>query len=112
MLTINDLREFGADVDEGLSRCMNNEAFYLKLVKMALEDGGYEKLKDALESGNLDAAFECAHALKGMLGNLSLTPLYTPASELTELLRARKEADYSAYLETILTQREKLAALL
>ena len=32
MLTIDALKEYGANVDEGLGRCMGNEALYLKLV--------------------------------------------------------------------------------
>ena len=47
MLTIEKLREFGANVDEGMSRCMNNETFYLHLVNMALQDGGFERLRQA-----------------------------------------------------------------
>ena len=31
MLTIEKLQNYGADVDEGLNRCMKNEAFYLRL---------------------------------------------------------------------------------
>lgn len=112
MLTIGDLRDFGADVDQGLSRCMNNEAFYLRLVPMAVNDAGFEKLAAAVESGDLDAAFEAAHALKGVLGNLSLTPLYEPVSEMTELLRARREADYAGLLAPILEKRALLQAML
>ena len=37
MLTIDYLREFGADVQDGLNRCMNEEDFYLELVNLALE---------------------------------------------------------------------------
>ena len=44
MLTIDALKAFGADVDEGLQRCMNNEAFYLRMVGMALADGGFAEL--------------------------------------------------------------------
>ena len=47
MLTIDSLRRFGANTQEGLSRCMNNEAFYLRLVNMALDDAGFEKLSSA-----------------------------------------------------------------
>ena len=32
MLTIDSLRRFGANTEEGLSRCMDNEDFYLRLV--------------------------------------------------------------------------------
>ena len=112
MLTIDGLRDFGADVDQGLQRCMNNEAFYLRLVPMAANDAGFEKLGAAVAGGDLTAAFEAAHALKGVLGNLALTPLYEPVSEMTELLRARQEADYAALLSAIMEKRALLQAML
>ena len=45
-----------------------------------------------------------------MLGNLALTPVAKPASELTEMLRTEMgtETNSQALLEEILTQREKL----
>ncbi len=113
MLTIEDLRRLGAKTEEGLGRCMNNEAFYLRLVKMALGDASFDKLAAAIENGDRKAAFEAAHALKGSLGNLALTPIYQPVAELTELLRGEEgpEADYGAYLAKILEQRDAMAAL-
>ena len=63
-MTIEELKAYGADTDAGLQRCMNNESFYLRLVKMIPGDDNFRKLKEALEGGNLDAAFEAAHALK------------------------------------------------
>ncbi|MBR1673228.1 MAG: Hpt domain-containing protein [Fretibacterium sp.] len=76
MLTVDALRTFGAKVDEGLARCMNNDAFYLRLVKMAVEDdASFDRLAQAVEAGDRHAAFEAAHDLKGVLGNLSLTPI-------------------------------------
>ena len=111
MITIDGLKEFGANVDEGLARCVNNEAFYLKLVNMAYKDDGFDKLKNAVGANDLDTAFEAAHSLKGILGNLSLTPVYEPVAEVTELLRSRQEIDYSPYIDRILEQRDRLAAL-
>lgn len=111
MLTIEALRDFGANTDEGLVRCMNMEAFYLKLVRMAVEDEGFGKLRDALNAGDLAAAFEAAHALKGVLGNLALKPLYDTVSEMTELLRARADVDYGPYLERLLSLHAQLKAL-
>ena len=112
MLTVDSLKQYGADTEDGLKRCMNNEALYLRLVGMAIDDQGCEKLGEALAAGDLKAAFEAAHALKGVLGNLSLTPLYTPVSELTELLRHPAEgADYDALYGAVKEQREKLKAL-
>ncbi len=111
MITIEKLRQFGADTAQGLGRCMNNEAFYLRLVNMGLDDAGFEKLENALNNGDRKAAFEAAHALKGVLGNLSLTPLYDTVSEMTELLRADKDADYPALLGEVLKKRGELKAL-
>ncbi len=111
MLTIDALKELGVNTQEGLARCMNNEMFYLRLVGMGLKDGGFEKLDAAISAGDLDAAFEAAHALKGVLGNLALTPLYGPVSEMTELLRTKTQTDYVPFLEKIKSERAKLLAL-
>ena len=111
MLTVENLKAYGANVEEGLGRCMKNEAFYLRLVNMAAEDAGFDRLREAVERNDTKAGFEAAHALKGMLGNLALTPLAEPASELCELYRGGAEADGSALWEVIREQREKLLAL-
>ncbi len=80
MLTVEQLRNYGANVDEALKRCMNNEGFYLRLVKKAMQDPYCDQLKEAIEAKDFDRAFELAHALKGVAGNLSLTPLYKSRS--------------------------------
>ena len=98
MLTIDNLKEFGANTEEGLARCLNNEGFYLNLVKSVQNDTNIAVLKDAIAANDLDTAFEAAHALKGVLGNLSLTPVLEPCAEITELLRARADADYAPLL--------------
>ena len=111
MLTIETLRSFGANVDEGLTRCMGNEAFYLRMVRLAMADANYEALSAAVERNDLDAAFEAAHALKGVTANLALAPICDPVSELTELLRARTPGDYTAQTAAILALRDELRAL-
>lgn len=111
MLTIDKLREYGADVDEGLARCMGMEDFYIGLVEKALSDNRLLLLEQQIGEGDLDAAFETVHALKGMYANLSLVPLTKPVSELTELLRSRTETDYSSLITEAKYQFEKLCSL-
>ena len=111
MITIDKLQQFGADTREGLGRCMNNEAFYLRLVNMGLTDKNFAGLEEAVRQGDRKAAFEAAHALKGVMGNLALTPLYESISEITELLRAEKDADYPALTDEIMKKRGDLLAL-
>ncbi len=111
MLTIDALKELGADTEDGLRRCMNNETFYLRLVGMAIRDGGYAQLRAAVEDGNLREGFERAHALKGMLSNVSLSNLLAPVAEMTELLRAGEQADYAPLLDKMDEELGKLLAL-
>ena len=111
MLTIDALREYGADVKEGLGRCLNNEAFYLRMVGMAVKDEKIDALAAALDKNDLDQAFELAHALKGMYANLALTPLTAPLSEITELLRARTVMDYTPLLNEIAARKQQLDEL-
>ena len=108
MLTIEKLKEFGVDTKEGLTRCMNMENFYFKMIKMGLSDGHFESLQKSLEAGNIDEAFEAAHALKGVIGNLALSPIYDPLAEMTEMLRAKKSADYVTMYKPIKEMRDKL----
>lgn len=111
MITIDNLAELGADVEDGVARCMGKEDFYLKLVNMVVADDGYERLKAALEAHDLDEAFERAHALKGTIANVSLTPLLEPISAMTEQLRNRNDIDYSDLLEKMFEELDKLRAL-
>lgn len=111
MLTIDGLKEFGADVKEGLGRCFDQEEFYLTLVGMVLEEKNFDNLQQAIKDNDLDKAFEAAHALKGVLGNLSLTPILRPVEEITELLRSRTVMDYAPLLTEILEQKKILAEM-
>ena len=111
MITLEQLRAWGADTDEALPRCLNNEAFYLRLVGKAVAEPSFDRLREAVEAGDLDKAFEQAHALKGVTGNLALTPIDRPVREMTELLRGRTEMDYRPLLSEIMDRRAELLAL-
>ena len=111
MLTVDALRKFGADIDEGVTRCMGKEDFYLMLVSKAVDDKRLTALEAQLREKDFAAAFETAHALKGMYANLSLDPLTKPVSEMTELLRNGTDTDYTMLLEEAKSQFEKLCSL-
>ncbi len=110
MLTMEKLTEFGIDPAEGLKRCMNKEEFFFKMIKMSLSNAYFDSLGGLIEAGDLDEAFEQAHALKGVLGNIAIAPLYEPMAAMTELLRAKKEADYAALYRPIKELRDRLLA--
>ena len=108
MLSIEGLKEYGADVKTGLERCMGSEDFYLRMVGMMRDDQSFSVLEEALSVNDLQKAFEAAHALKGVCGNLALTPLFEPLNEVTELLRARTEMDYTEYRKRITEAKDTL----
>ena len=57
MLTIDKLRDFGANVEEGLQRCVNNEMLYLRLVDKAIHDPSFDTLREVSEKGDLESPY-------------------------------------------------------
>ena len=112
-MTLDALRAYGANTAEGVARCMNNEQFYLRMVAMALADKNFDALTAAMDAVDGTAAFEAAHALKGSIGNVSLSPIYRPLCELTDLLRGKSMPPEGgrALLEQIVSEREKALRL-
>ena len=51
MITLDALKQYGANTAEGLARCLKNETFYLRMVGMALADKNFDKLKEAMDAG-------------------------------------------------------------
>ena len=100
-MTIEQLRAFGCNVDEGIARCVNNEGFYLMLVNKFLSTTDLNNLEKALKENDLETAFKEAHSLKGVCGNLSLTPLFNVLVEMVEPLRAKVEMDYMPLFEKL-----------
>ena len=111
MLTLEKMRDLGIDPTDGLTRCMNNEVFFFKMISMAVANDYFDTLGPALEKNDLESAFEAAHALKGVIGNLALKPIYEPLAEMTEMLRAKKEADYLSMYRPIKEMRDQLLAM-
>ena len=111
-MKMDDLREFGANVDEGLERCMGMEDFYFEMIELGISDERFEQLGKDLEANNLDDAFETVHALKGVIGNLALTPLYETICEVTEHLRSREEIDYKPLYDKLIEQRNQVKELM
>ena len=112
MLTIESLKDYGADVEKGLSRCANNEALYLRLVGLCVKELSSDALGEALKAGDLGKAFDVVHKLKGGVNNLALTPVSVPICELAERLRDQTHGDYGSLYNEIVKETAVLSALL
>ena len=110
-MTVQELYE-AMEGDYGAAlKVMMMEPLVGRMIVKLPQDPSFEKLMQAGETLDAKGIFEAAHALKGVLSNLSLTPICEPVEEITELLRNRTEMDYSELLQTILEQKAALDAL-
>lgn len=77
----------GINVEEAMQRFMNNEQLWTKFLKKFKSDTSYENLVKTIEAKEWGKAFEAAHTLKGITGNLALSRLHTLVSTQTDYLR-------------------------
>ena len=110
-MTVEQLKALGCNTSEGLQRCMNNESFYLMLVNKFIATTDLSKLEDALNNGDLDTAFKEAHSIKGVCGNLSLTPMFNVLVEMVEPLRTKVVMDYSPLFNELKRLFDELKSL-
>lgn len=104
--------EYGANYEVTMNRFLHNEAMYLRLLNKLPADPNLQRLEKALDRADLPDAFEAAHTLKGVAGNLGLTPLFDAASAIVEPLRAGKVLDYTELFQAIRQEFGRVEALL
>lgn len=83
------LEDGGINVDEAMRRFMNNEKLLMRFLQKFKEDMSYENLIKAMEEKDCEKAFEAAHTLKGVAGNLAMTKFYAMTGEQTDYLRGK-----------------------
>ncbi len=99
---INELEALGVNTQEALRRFSGNSALYVKMLGKLTAAANDLEVMPCLDKEDYEAAVSNAHTLKGVTGNLSLTPLYNAYTEITNLLREQKYDDARAALEKIL----------
>ena len=92
------LAEAGIQVKEGIERFSGNRMLYQKYLYQFPEENYNEKLRKAIEKESPEA-FEIAHILKGVSGNLSLNRLFEAIVPLVEALR--REPDFEKARELL-----------
>lgn len=96
---LQELEEMGANTGEAMKRFMNNAALYEKMLKKLPKSMNGKSVMEAIEAGNVDSAIEIAHTMKGVLGNLSITPLYESYTKIVALLRQGEQEEAKKILE-------------
>lgn len=110
MSMITELKGLGADTDQAVSRFLNNEALYQKMLKKLPNSMKGAQVMEEIEHGNIDSAIEIAHTMKGILGNLSITPLYEYYTKIVALLREGNVDEAKSILVESLPVEEQVVA--
>lgn len=75
------------DVDAGLARVRGNKMIYGKMLGLFLNSPEFAAFEECMAAGDWAKGVEVIHGIKGMTGNLSLTPLFELSSALNEQLK-------------------------
>lgn len=105
---MKELTELGVDTGEAMDRFMGNSVLYEKMLKKfpkAVEDSpvlAYARSED------YETAASNAHALKGVTGNLSLTPLYDRYTKIVDMYRESNFEQANALLDETVEIQQKI----
>ena len=86
-MNIMELKNAGVDYESGLKRFSNKAELYEKYLVKFFSDTSFLALGNYISEKNYTEAFKCAHTLKGLSGNLSITSLYEHICVMVEALR-------------------------
>lgn len=107
MAMIEELQALGADTADALARFMGNRALYEKMLKKLPKVVDDTPVLEHAQSGDYENATSNAHSLKGVTGNLSLTPLYTNYTKIVDLYRGGESEQATKLLEETIPIQQK-----
>ncbi len=108
MSQIEELKNLGVNVGDAMQRFMGNEKLFLKMIAKLPRSVREIDLKPDFDAGNSEQVTRDAHTIKGVMGNLSVEPLYKAYTEIVNLLRAGKPEEARSILTDILPLQEKI----
>lgn len=101
---MNKLTEYGMDVPSTMARFGGNEALMMRFLLNFPQDKTMDSLRQAMADGDKEAIKVGAHSLKGLSGNLGLTPLFEASSEMMNALRSSEECDVDALYQAVVRE--------
>lgn len=98
---LDKLNAYGMDVPSTLARFGSNEQLMMRFLLGFPNDKTMDSLREAMKSGDHEAQKVAAHSLKGLSGNLGLTPLFEASSEMMNALRSDEPVDANSLYEVV-----------
>lgn len=108
MSLFDELRALNVDVDGGLKRINGNEKLYTKLLGSFTKSINTYYVSADFDGTDYNDTIEKAHAIKGVSGNLSITPVYEAYTKIVDLLRAGKPEEARPIVENIIPVQEEI----
>lgn len=108
MELLEELKSLGVNVDEGLKRINGNEKLYIKLLGSFTKSIKTYSVGTDFDASNCDEVIEKTHAIKGVSGNLSITPVYEAYTKIVDLLRGGNPEEARALLLKIIPVQEQI----
>lgn len=103
MSFFEELKELGVDVEEGLERVMEDEPLYETMLGMYIDKVNSNPIAvEDFEADDLDDLIGRVHILKGLTGNLAMTPLFAGYLQMLDLLRNARPQEAVKEYERIL----------
>lgn len=101
------LAAYGIDHADAMARMLNNDALFKQLAQHYRNDTNFEALRADMEVGDFETAYNHAHTLKGVSGNLSFGQLHRLAAQVCDAL-SNGDADAARALMAPLTDAHEL----
>ena len=92
--------DVNGDYNDALRRMMN-DVLIVRMIAKFMSSDSIHSLISLYENKDYRGVFASAHTLKGVAGNLSLTPLFEIASTITEATRNEDGANLDKEIEEL-----------
>lgn len=113
-LTLNSATPIaGLDLDTALMRVGGNKALYKSLLACFQRDNVdvVNRVRAAIEAGDLQRAREQTHSLKGVAGNLAMTDIFVTARDLEGQIKQGAVFNLPVLLQTLDQQIEQMLVI-
>lgn len=103
MSLLEELKGLGVNVEEGLERVMDDEPLYEMMLGMFIDSVKSNPIERAdFDADSVEVLTERVHTLKGLTGNLAMTPLFTGYVQMLDLLRGGRPEEAGKEYERIM----------
>lgn len=109
MSLLEELKDLGVNVDEGLERVMDDRELYVMTLGMFLDSVNDNPVSpEDFNGDDLEILIRRVHMLKGLTGNLGMTSLFSKYSQVLEFLRNNQPEVAKAGFERIVPMQSAI----